>query len=95
MSFSLEGDIVLLKCYKAANKQTLLRVCFHGPPLTSFLEPPLSLSPFSLSGPYPHLTMILKQLKMEGFMQSRWEHKHPESLKRLMGWLKEVSDCVS
>lgn len=23
-------------------------------------------------------------------MQSRWEHKHPESLKRLMGWLKEV-----
>lgn len=50
---------------------------------------------FSLLGPYPHLTMIFKQLKMEGFMQSRWEHKHPESLKRLMGWLKEVSDCVS
>lgn len=24
-------------------------------------------------------------------MQSRWEHKHPESLKRLLGWLKEVS----
>ncbi|XP_029382389.1 prostaglandin reductase 1 [Echeneis naucrates] len=41
------------------------------------------------TGPYPHLTMIFKQLKMEGFMQSRWEHKHPESLKRLMGWLKE------
>nr|XP_019951251.1 PREDICTED: prostaglandin reductase 1 [Paralichthys olivaceus]XP_019951252.1 PREDICTED: prostaglandin reductase 1 [Paralichthys olivaceus] len=40
-------------------------------------------------GPYPHLTMIFKQIKMEGFMQSRWEHKHPESLKRLMGWLKE------
>lgn len=35
--------------------------------------------------------MIFKQLKMEGFMQSRWEHKHPESLKRLLGWLKEVS----
>lgn len=45
----------------------------------------------SCSGPYPHLTMIFKQLKMEGFMQSRWEHKHPESLKRLMGWLREVS----
>ncbi|XP_039997103.1 prostaglandin reductase 1-like isoform X1 [Xiphias gladius] len=41
------------------------------------------------TGPYPHLTMIFKQLKMEGFMHSKWEHKHPESLKRLMGWLKE------
>lgn len=41
------------------------------------------------TGPYPQMTMIIKQLKMEGFMQSRWEHKHPESLKRLMGWLKE------
>ncbi|XP_020495978.1 prostaglandin reductase 1 [Labrus bergylta] len=41
------------------------------------------------TGPYPHFTMIVKQLKMEGFMQSRWEHKHPESIKRLMGWLKE------
>ncbi|KAM6908883.1 prostaglandin reductase 1-like [Xenentodon cancila] len=41
------------------------------------------------TGPYPHLTIIFKQLKMEGFMQSRWEHKHPESLKRLMAWLKE------
>ncbi|CAB1421447.1 unnamed protein product [Pleuronectes platessa] len=40
-------------------------------------------------GPYPHLTMIFKQIKMEGFMQSRWEHKNPESLKRLVGWLKE------
>lgn len=35
--------------------------------------------------------MIIKQLKMEGFMQSRWEHKHPESLKRLLGWVREVS----
>ncbi|KAM4611565.1 prostaglandin reductase 1-like isoform 2-T2 [Polymixia lowei] len=41
------------------------------------------------TGPYPHLAMIFKQLKMEGFMQSRWEHKHPESLKRLMAWMKE------
>ncbi|XP_058481287.1 prostaglandin reductase 1 [Solea solea] len=41
------------------------------------------------TGPYPHLTIIIKQLKMEGFMQSRWEHKHAESLKRLMGWVKE------
>uniref|UniRef100_A0A1A8E5V7 Prostaglandin reductase 1 n=2 Tax=Nothobranchius kadleci TaxID=1051664 RepID=A0A1A8E5V7_NOTKA len=41
------------------------------------------------TGPYPHLTMIFKQLKMEGFMQGRWQHKHPESLKRLMAWFKE------
>ncbi|XP_040886642.1 prostaglandin reductase 1-like [Toxotes jaculatrix] len=41
------------------------------------------------TGPYPHLTMIFKQLKMEGFMQSRWQHKNPEALKRLMGWLRE------
>ncbi|XP_074555520.1 prostaglandin reductase 1 [Halichoeres trimaculatus] len=41
------------------------------------------------TGPYQHLTMIIKQLKMEGFMQSRWQHKHPETLKRLMGWYKE------
>uniref|UniRef100_A0A8C6UFZ4 Prostaglandin reductase 1 n=1 Tax=Neogobius melanostomus TaxID=47308 RepID=A0A8C6UFZ4_9GOBI len=41
------------------------------------------------TGPYPQMTMIMKQLKMEGFMQSRWADKHPESLKRLMGWVKE------
>ncbi|MEQ2183900.1 Prostaglandin reductase 1 [Goodea atripinnis] len=34
-------------------------------------------------------------LRMEGFMVNRWEHKHPESLKRLMAWLKEdvSSNC--
>lgn len=41
------------------------------------------------TGPYPHMTMIMKQLKMEGFMQTRWAHKHPESLKRLLEWVKE------
>lgn len=39
--------------------------------------------------------MIFKQLKMEGFMQGRWAHKHPESLKRLMAWMKEVSKHVT
>ncbi|XP_061664624.1 prostaglandin reductase 1-like [Syngnathoides biaculeatus] len=43
----------------------------------------------SQTGPYPQMSMIVKQLKMEGFMQSRWERKHPESLRRLMSWLKE------
>ncbi|KAM3591306.1 uncharacterized protein V6R79_026413 [Siganus canaliculatus] len=41
------------------------------------------------TGPFPHMILILKQLKVEGFMQSRWEHKHPESLKKLMAWVKE------
>lgn len=41
------------------------------------------------TGPYPHMILIMKQLKMEGFMQSRWAHKHPESLKRLLGWVRE------
>ncbi|RVE60410.1 hypothetical protein OJAV_G00180850 [Oryzias javanicus] len=41
------------------------------------------------TGPYQYLTMIMKQLKMEGFLQSRWTHKHPESLKRLMAWFKQ------
>ncbi|KAF7664456.1 hypothetical protein LDENG_00175680 [Lucifuga dentata] len=41
------------------------------------------------TGPYPQMIMILKQLKMEGFIQSRWVHKRPESLKRLMAWTKE------
>lgn len=41
------------------------------------------------TGPYLQFPMIIKQLKMEGFMQTRWAHKHPESLKRLMGWVKE------
>nr|XP_046236515.1 prostaglandin reductase 1-like [Scatophagus argus]XP_046236516.1 prostaglandin reductase 1-like [Scatophagus argus]XP_046236517.1 prostaglandin reductase 1-like [Scatophagus argus] len=40
-------------------------------------------------GPYPHTDIILKQLKIEGFMHRRWEHKHLPSSKRLMGWLKE------
>ncbi|XP_008321475.1 prostaglandin reductase 1-like [Cynoglossus semilaevis] len=41
------------------------------------------------TGPYQQLTIIMKELKMEGFMQSRWGNKHPESLRRLMGWVKE------
>lgn len=76
--WSLEGVRVFLTCQKQ--------------PLNGPLDLIESFFFLSLSGPYPHLTMIFKQLKMEGFMQSRWEHKHPESLKKLMGWLKEVSD---
>ncbi|XP_024290359.2 prostaglandin reductase 1 [Oncorhynchus tshawytscha] len=41
------------------------------------------------TGPYPHLTMIFKQLKMEGFLVGRWEHKNQEALRRLMAWKRE------
>ncbi|XP_030636237.1 prostaglandin reductase 1-like isoform X2 [Chanos chanos] len=43
------------------------------------------------TGPYFQLPMIFKQLKMEGFMSVRWAHKDEESLKRLMGLVKEAS----
>uniref|UniRef100_A0A8C1IVV2 Prostaglandin reductase 1 n=1 Tax=Cyprinus carpio TaxID=7962 RepID=A0A8C1IVV2_CYPCA len=41
------------------------------------------------TGPYPHLQMIFKQLKMEGFLVGRWEHKNDESLKRMLTWVQE------
>ncbi|KAL0970171.1 hypothetical protein UPYG_G00238330 [Umbra pygmaea] len=41
------------------------------------------------TGPYPHLTLIMKQLKMEGFLVSRWEQKNPEALSRLITWKTE------
>ncbi|KAL4006979.1 bromodomain-containing protein 7 [Sarotherodon galilaeus] len=41
------------------------------------------------TGPYPYSTMIMKQLKMEGFIFSRWQHKDHETLKRLLAWVKE------
>lgn len=44
----------------------------------------------SFLGPYPHMHMIFKQLKMEGFLVSRWENKNEESLKRMLTWMQEV-----
>uniref|UniRef100_A0A8C2GQT8 Prostaglandin reductase 1 n=1 Tax=Cyprinus carpio TaxID=7962 RepID=A0A8C2GQT8_CYPCA len=43
----------------------------------------------SFLGPYPHLQMIFKQLKMEGFLVGRWEHKNEESLQRMLTWVQE------
>ncbi|MBN3306143.1 PTGR1 reductase, partial [Amia calva] len=42
------------------------------------------------TGPYVQPHMIFKQLRMEGFLVHRWEHKNVESLKQLMAWVKEV-----
>ncbi|KAJ8000583.1 hypothetical protein DPEC_G00181890 [Dallia pectoralis] len=41
------------------------------------------------TGPYVHSHMVFKQLKMEGFLCGRWQHKNQESLRRLMTWLTE------
>ncbi|TRY87676.1 hypothetical protein DNTS_013621, partial [Danionella cerebrum] len=41
------------------------------------------------TGPYSQLTMIVKQLKMEGFMVGRWRHKNEDSLKRMLTWMQE------
>ncbi|KAI4884986.1 hypothetical protein NFI96_020252 [Prochilodus magdalenae] len=43
------------------------------------------------TGPYPHLPMIFKELRMEGFLVGRWEHKNEESLKRMLTWVQEAS----
>lgn len=40
-------------------------------------------------GPSIHSHMILKQLRMEGFLVERWKHKHHNSLQRLLAWVKE------
>nr|XP_023011475.1 prostaglandin reductase 1 isoform X2 [Maylandia zebra] len=41
------------------------------------------------TGLYPYVIMIIKELKMEGFLITRWQHKHPETLRRLLAWVKE------
>ncbi|XP_076150070.1 prostaglandin reductase 1-like isoform X1 [Alosa pseudoharengus] len=41
------------------------------------------------TGPYIQSHMIFKQLRMEGFLCTRWEHRHPESLRRLLTWTRE------
>ncbi|XP_051799576.1 prostaglandin reductase 1 [Acanthochromis polyacanthus] len=41
------------------------------------------------TGPFPQMVILMKQLKMEGFVVYRWMHKNEETLKRLMAWVKE------
>ncbi|KAJ8382227.1 hypothetical protein SKAU_G00030050 [Synaphobranchus kaupii] len=41
------------------------------------------------TGPFVQTHMVFKQLKMEGFLVSRWEHKNEQSLLRLISWIKE------
>lgn len=45
---------------------------------------------FSLAGPYLQPPMILKELQMEGFIVSRWNHRREEGLQALLKWVVEV-----
>ncbi|KAM6473153.1 prostaglandin reductase 1 isoform 1-T3 [Liasis olivaceus] len=40
-------------------------------------------------GPYVQLPMILKQLRMEGFLVTRWDDRKAEGLKVLLTWVQE------
>lgn len=64
--------------HEELGRSRLLSICSSDDVYLSFL------------GPYPHLEMIFKQLKMEGFLVGRWEHKNEESLKRMLTWMQEV-----
>jgi len=42
-------------------------------------------------------TILFKQLKVEGFMVTRWPDKVPQAIKDLTGWIEEVRErrkCV-
>ena len=41
-------------------------------------------------GPYPYSAVIGKQLKIEGFMLTRWLAEFPQAGKVILGWVREV-----
>lgn len=45
---------------------------------------------FSLAGPYVQFPMIFKELRMEGFIVSRWSDRRKEGLQALLKWVMEV-----
>ncbi|KAF1503131.1 Prostaglandin reductase 1, partial [Megadyptes antipodes antipodes] len=44
---------------------------------------------FSLAGPYVQVPMIFKELRMEGFIVTRWNDRREEGLKALLKWVLE------
>lgn len=40
-------------------------------------------------GPYINSHVLFKQLRMEGFLVTRWQDQYPEGLQRMMAWVKE------
>lgn len=44
----------------------------------------------SLAGPYVQIPMLFKELQMEGFIVTRWNHRREEGLKALLKWVVEV-----
>lgn len=45
---------------------------------------------FSLAGPYVQFPMIFKELRMEGFIVTRWNDRRKEGLQALLKWVMEV-----
>ena len=41
-------------------------------------------------GPQPGYPILIKQLKVQGFMAQRWFVEWPKAFKVLDGWIKEV-----
>ena len=41
-------------------------------------------------GPYIHLAAIFKELKIEGFIVTRYTSRYPEALKEMKQWISEV-----
>lgn len=44
----------------------------------------------SLAGPYVQVPVIFKELRMEGFIVTRWNNRWEEGLKALLKWVMEV-----
>lgn len=44
----------------------------------------------SLTGPYVQFPVITKELRMEGFVVSRWDDRKEEGLIALLKWIEEV-----
>ena len=52
--------------------------------------PRLEANIFFSLGPYIHMSAITKELKMEGFIVTRYTSKYPEGIKDMRQWISEV-----
>lgn len=42
-------------------------------------------------GPFPHMALVAKSIRIEGFQVNQWPEKDEASVRRLLTWLKEAS----
>jgi len=49
---------------------------------------------FNLSGPYSFMTILTKELKVQGFNVMRWLPMWPKGEKAMAQWIKDVSICT-